>query len=179
MKRIYLLLLTTLLSIPSFAQNAGDTKNLRFYDDLLDRLVGKWDVAAVAHEGKFTLDLEAAWVMNHQYLHVHFKSHEVVPWLNVPFEGEFFFGYNPTNKRYTVHEMTVHGDDGPYEGFCYAHQTGNEFKLVKKWAGSGNATVQRFTWEPHSNSWDIDMRLLVNGKESESQVDMKLATAKQ
>ena len=116
--------------------------------------------------------------MNHQYLHIHFKSHEVVPWLHVPFEAEFFFGFNQTNKRYTVHEMTVHGDDGPYEGFCYAYQTGNEFKLMKKHAGSDNATVWRFTWEPPTKSWDIDMRLLVDGKEGEPLVDMKLVAAK-
>ena len=72
--------------IPSFAQNAEDTTDGRFHDDLLNNLVGKWDVTAIAHGEKFTLNLEAEWVMNHQYLHIHFKSHEVVPWLKVPFE---------------------------------------------------------------------------------------------
>lgn len=34
--------------------------------------------------------------------------------------------------------MSVFGDNGPCEGFCYASQTDNEFKLCKKWAGSDN-----------------------------------------
>jgi len=178
MKKIYFLFITALIYIPSFAHNAADTTDGSFHDDLLNNLVGKWDVAAMAHGESFTLNLEAEWVMNHQYLHIHFKSHEVVPWLKVPFESELFFGYNQTNKRYTVHEMTVHGDDGPYEGFCYAYQTGNEFKLVKKHAGSDNATISRFTWEPMAKTWNIDMRLLVDGKEGEPLVDMKLVAAK-
>ena len=175
---ILLLFITTFIGMRVNAQNAEDTTKRQFHDELLNNLVGKWDVKATAHDEKFTLNLEAEWVMNHQYLHVHFKSLEVVPWLNVPFEGEFFFGNNPSEKRYTVHEMTVHGDDGEYEGFCYAYQTGNEFKLMKKHAGSDDATVQRFTWNPQSKSWDINMTLLINGKEGESQVYMKLTSSK-
>ena len=170
--------ITVLMGVSANAQNGEDTTKRQFHDELLDHLAGKWDVKATAHDEKFTLNLEAEWVMNHQYLHIHFKSREVVPWLNVPFEGEFFFGNNPSEKRYTVHEMTVHGDDGVYEGFCYAYQTGNEFKLMKKHAGSNDATVQRFTWDPKSKSWDINMTLLINGKEGESQVDMKLTSSK-
>lgn len=178
MKHTYFLIIAAFITTAAFAQNTEDTADGRFHDDLLNHLVGKWNVTATAHDEKFTLHLEADWVMNHQYLHIHFKSHEVVPWLKVPFEGEFFFGYNQENKRYTVHEMTVHGDDGPYEGFCYAYKTGNEFKLMKKHAGSDDITVQRFTWEPQSKSWDINMDVLVNGKEGESLVDMKLVTSK-
>lgn len=189
MKKIYFLFVAALIYIPSSAQSDEQSKDGRFNDSLLNLLVGKWNVTSIAHENSFTAILEAEWVMNHQYMHVHFKTNEVIPWLHVPFEGEFFFGYNQTNKRYTVHEMTVHGDDGPYEGFCYAYQAGYEFKLMKKWAGTGEGfgkrtgaedtlTVQRFTWEPLSMSWDIDMRLLVDGKEGESLVDMKLTAAK-
>ncbi len=173
-----LIILTSFIPANSFAQSAEDTSDGSFHDDLLNNLVGKWDVAAIAHDEKFVLSLEAEWVLNHQYLHIHYKSHEVVPWLKVRFEAELFFGYNQSAKHYTVHEMTVHGDDGPYEGFCYAYQTGNEFKLMKKHAGSNNATVSRFTWEPSSKSWQMDMRLLIDGKEGESLIDMKMVTAK-
>lgn len=175
---ILIIALSTFIMNPAFSQSAEDSTDGSFHNDLLNHLVGKWDVTAIAHGEKFTLNLKAEWIMNHQYLHIHFKSHEAVPWLKVPFEGEFFFGYNKTNKRYTVHEMTVHGDDGLYEGFCYAYQTGNEFKLMKKHADSDNATIQRFTWEPKSKSWDINMTLLIDGKEGESQVDMKLVASK-
>ncbi len=167
-------LLLMLIAPASFSQNVGDTTDGRFNNQLLNHLVGKWDVEAIVHDEKFTIDLEAEWVMNHQYLHIHLKSREVVHWLKVPYESEFFFGYNRSNKRYTVHEMSVFGDDGPYEGFCYGYQAGNEFKIVKKWAGSDTLTIQRFTWKPDSKSWHIDMRQQIDGKEAESIVFMKL-----
>jgi hypothetical protein len=175
---IILITLSALIISPTFAQTAEDSTDGRFHDDLLNHLVGKWDVAAMVHGQKFTLNLEAEWVLDHQHLHIHYKSHEVVPWLKIPFEGESFFAYNHANQRYTVHEMTVHGGDGPYEGFCYAYETGNEFKLMQKWAGSDTLTAQRFTWEPLSKSWHITAKLLVDGKEGESFIDMKLVAAK-
>lgn len=47
-----------LITIVSFAQTAGDTAG-RFYDDLLDHCMGKWDVNATVYGQKFTLDREA------------------------------------------------------------------------------------------------------------------------
>ena len=173
-----LTILFTLITAVSFAQNPEDTTDGRFHDDLLNHLVGKWDAAAIVHGQKFTLNLEAEWVLNHQYLHIHLKSHEVIPWLKVPFEGEFFFGYNQTNKQYTVHEMTVHGTSGPYEGFCYGYRSGNEFKAVAKFSAD-SITVQSFVWEPASGSWNIKSRWVVAGKGSEPFLEMKLAAVKQ
>jgi hypothetical protein len=175
---IIVIALSALIISPTFAQSAEDSTDGRFHNELLNHLVGKWDVAAIVHGEKFTLDLEAEWVMGHQNLHIHYKSHEVVPWLKIPFEGESFFSYNHAKKRYIVHEMTVHGGDGPYEGFCYAYQTGNEFKLMQKWIDSDTATVHRFIWEPASKSWHITSKLLLDGKEGESFIEMKLVAAK-
>src|SRR5687768_17166891 len=103
----------------STGQVAKDGSDARFYDALLDQLVGKWDVSAVVNGQKFTLDREAEWVMDHQYLRLHEKSREVIPWLKVPFERTIFIGYNHDSKRYLVYELTVHGGDVPTkpEGF--------------------------------------------------------------
>jgi hypothetical protein len=169
-----LLFSATLFGSVLFAQNSKDTADGRFHDDFLNHLVGKWDVSLSAHGSDFTMVLEADWVMNHQYLHIHEKSREIVPWIGAPFESEFFIGYNHEHTRYVVHEMTVFGDDGPYEGFCYAYRSNNEIKLIKKWeANSDTVTIQRFVWEPISTSWHIEMRLEVAGKEGEILVDQK------
>jgi hypothetical protein len=175
---IAMIVLSVFISPAAFAQSTGNSKDEIFQNELLDHLVGKWDAAATVHREKFTLNFEVAWVMNHQYLHIHFKSNEVVPWLKIHFEGEFFFGYNKTTKRYIVHEMNVHGDKGTYEGFCYADQTGNEFKIMKKW-GSDSLLVQRFTWEPTSKSWHIHSNFQIDGKEGQTFLDMKLTAIKQ
>ena len=74
----------------AFAQSAGDTADRRFHDDLLNNFVGEWEAVATGHKVIFTLNFEVKWVLNHQYLRVHFKSNEVIPWLKVPFESDLF-----------------------------------------------------------------------------------------
>jgi hypothetical protein len=178
LKTVSLITLFIFLASCSFAQTAGDTTR-RFYDDLLDNFVGKWDVSATAHGQKFTLDREAEWVMNHQYLRIYEKSREVVPWLKVPFERTIFIGYNHRSKRYVVYELTVHGADVPHEpeGLYYGERTGNELKMVVT-KGSEVASNQRFTWEPASRSWHFQGRRVIAGKEKEPSVEQKAIRAK-
>jgi hypothetical protein len=178
MKKLYFLIIAAVLYIPSFAQKAEDTTDGRFHDDLLNHMVGKWDGGSVAHGTAFTMDLfEAGWVMNHQYLRLHFKSKEVVPWIGVPFEAEIFFGYNHTDLRYTTHSMSVHGDNAPFEGFSYAYRTGNEIKIVSK-ASPDSTVMQKFTWEPSTNTWTMTSNWEIAGKEEPNFLEMKLVAVK-
>ena len=179
MKRLYFLLMAALIATSTFAQATEDTTDERFHDTLLNHLVGEWNGAGLVHGEAFTMKFEASWVMNHQYLHIHFKSNEDVPWLHMPFECELFFGYNQTYKKYIAHEMTVHGDSGPYEGFCYAYQTGNEFKLIKKVSETSDTiSIERFTWEPMLRTWQMNSSVLIKGKQEEALLDIKLTGAK-
>jgi hypothetical protein len=176
-KTITLITLITFVASCSFAQTVRDTTT-RFHDDLLNNLVGKWDVSATVHGQKFTLDREAEWVMNHQYLRIYEKSREVIPWLKVPFERTIFIGYNHRSKRYLVYELTVHGGDGPIEpeGFSYGDRTGNELKVVLK--GPEIVVHQTFTWEPASESWHFQGRRVIEGKEQEPHVHQKAVRVK-
>jgi hypothetical protein len=179
MKHIYLLFTTILITISTFSQIPEDTTDGRFHDDLLNHLVGTWEVTGTANDNKFTATIQAEWVMSHQYLHIYEKSNEEIPWLHTPLEIEFFIGYNHISKRHIVHEISVFGSDGPYEGFCYAYCNGNEMKLVKKCESDSNTiTVQRFTWEPVSNSWHSEIRQMINGNEGDVLVDQKLVAVK-
>ena len=168
-KVISSLALTVLASCwaaPSFAQVAEDGSDGRFYDDLLDHLVGKWDVDAVVHGQKFTLVREADWVLSHQYLRINEKSREVIPWLKVPFERTMFIGFNHGTKRYIVYELTVHGADTPFEpqGFSYAVRNGNELD-IEHLNGSEVVARSRFAWDPAANSWTFQGRRVIAGKE--------------
>ncbi|WP_426671505.1 hypothetical protein ACPPVU_09730 [Mucilaginibacter sp. McL0603] len=177
MKKICFLFLFTLIAIQMFAQNKADTISGQFHDDLLDHLVGKWNVTSIAHGSPFTSVIDAKWVLNHQYLHVHLKSNEVIPWWHVQMEYDEFIGYNHNSKRYVVHGMSIEGDEDLSEGFCYGYRTGNEFKVVAKF-GVDSLVVQRFTWEPASVSWNIKSNWVIAGKEGEVFLEMKLVAAK-
>ena len=166
------LVLPAALAPVALGQVARDASDPRFHDDLLDRFVGKWEVSAVVHGQKFTLDREAEWVLSHQYLRVHEKSREVVPWLKVPFEQVLFVGYNHRSKRYVVHEMSVHGADVPFEpeGFAYASRTGDEL-TVEYMNGTEVFARARWTWDRTSSTWHTQGRPVIAGKEQEPHLD--------
>ena len=164
----------------SFAQKAENTSDGRFHDDLLNKLVGTWSVSGVVHGFRFgTMELNAEWAMNHQYLRVHEKSADTIPWIGTQFERVFFIGYNHNSRHYVVHDMTVFGAEDPYEGFCYAYKNGNEIKLVQKARyTSDSVNIQRLTWQPSSGSWHIEARWMVSGKETELFIDQEVVSIK-
>ena len=166
--------LTAFIASSAFAQAAGKKK---FQDDLLDHFVGKWDAIHIGHGSKFTSQYKGEWVINHQFFHFYSKTNEVVPWLGVPMEYEYFIGYNHPAKRYVVHGMNAFGSDD-YEGFCYASRNGNELTMVQKGTDSTKVVVQRYTFDPTSNSWLIQSRKRISGKEGEVFVEIKLTAAK-
>ncbi|MEP6952266.1 MAG: hypothetical protein ABI863_23445 [Ginsengibacter sp.] len=176
MKQVYFLLIAALISIPSFAQAVKDSTDHRFHDDLLDHLVGKWHDTATAHGHVFTSEIDAGWVLNHQYLLIHLKSNEVVPWWHVQMEYYEYIGYDHYQRRYTIHGMSIEGDEDLSEGFSYGYRNGNDFKTVAKFGADTNI-VQHIIWQPKSNTWLIQSRSETNGKEGELFLEMKLTAA--
>jgi hypothetical protein len=168
------IVMTAFIASSAFAQAGGGHK---FQDDLLDRFIGKWDATLNGHGSKFTSQYEGEWVINHQFFHFYCKTNEVVPWLGAPMEYEYFIGYNHPDKRYVVHGMSVHGSDD-YEGFCYASRNGNELTMVQKGTDSTKVVVQRYTYDPTSNSWLIQSRRRISGKEGDVFLEIKLTAAK-
>jgi len=176
---VILIVLDMLTTTYVAAQNKEDTARNGFQDELLNHLVGKWYVTSFAHGRPFTAYIDAAWVLHHQYLHIHFKGNEVVPWFGVPMEYEEYIGYNHHQNRYVVNGVSIEGSDD-FEGFCYAYRNGNEIKLMQKISPPSDTTiVQRMIWEPDSGSWLIQSRALVGGKEGKLFLDMKLTPVKQ
>jgi hypothetical protein len=162
-----------LMATDVFSQNTKDTTDHLFRDDLLDHLVGKWNITSFAHGSPFTATMDADWVLNHQYLHIHFKGNEVVPWFGIPMEYEEYIGYNHNQHRYVVYGASIEGSDD-FEGFCYAFRHDNELKLMQKVNTADKTVIQRMTWEPESGSWIVQSRPEVAGKEGKIFLDMKL-----
>ncbi|MEP6947678.1 MAG: hypothetical protein ABI863_00325 [Ginsengibacter sp.] len=178
MKRVYFLIIATLITSITFAQKVADTTNGQLHDDLLDHLVGKWNITSVAHGFSSTAVLGAEWVLNHQFLHYHLKSNEAIPWIHMQMEIDCFISYNHSSKHYVVLGMSVFGVDD-FEGFCYGYRNGNELKLIQKGNNKTDPTnIQRYTWEPISKSWAIQSRRVIAGKEGDVFLDMKLVAAK-
>ena len=72
--------------------------------------------------------------------------------------------------------MSIEGDEDISEGFSYGYRNGNDFKTVAKFGADTNV-VQHFIWHPETNTWNIQSRPEINGKEEEVFLDMKLRPA--
>ncbi len=175
---LFFIVANVFIVVPVYAQSTEDTTGNLFHDDLLNHLVGKWYVTSFAHGSPFTATIDADWVLNHQFLHIHFKGNDVVPWFGVPMEYEEYIGFNHKQHRYVVNEVTIQGADD-YEGFCYAYRNENELKLIQKTISSEETVIQRMTWDPEFGSWIIQSRPEVDGKEGRLFLDMKLTPVKQ
>ena len=166
-------LMAMCISLLSHAQTGLDTTDRRFNDDLLDHLVGNWHVTSVAHDHAFTAEVDVKWVLNHQYLLFHLKGNEVVPWWGVEMEYFEYIGYNHYKRRYTIHGMSIEGDEDLSEGFGYGYRNGNEFKTSAKFSAD-TTLIQHMTWQPKTTTWLIQSRPEIKNKEGEVFLELRL-----
>lgn len=161
---VWILVLTSffIVSVQSTSAQA-DTVPRHFTDDLLDHLVGNWKVYSTAHGFKSTGRLDAAWVLNHQFMHVHLKSDEIIPWWQVQMEYDEYIGFNHNRQQYTIHGMSIEGDYDPTDGVATGSRNGNEFKTVAV-ANKDTSVVQRMVWFPDRHEWIVKSNMMVGEK---------------
>lgn len=58
-----------------------------------------------------------------------------------------YIGYNHYKQRYTIHGMSIEGDEDLFEGFCYGYRNGNDFKTIAKFSAD-TSVVQHLIWQP-------------------------------
>ena len=149
MKGGFILVLMVLVPSVGVAQ---ETPTSAFHDDLLEHLVGKWNVRGIVHGRPSRQTIDAEWVLNHQFLRVYEKSAETVAGTNVPYEGVFYFGFDNVSKRYVVHLLNVFGGRDS-EGLGLGQRSANEIKVTFK---THDASItSRFVWQPEARTWRI------------------------
>jgi hypothetical protein len=168
MIRLCALMFTLLSSSIAFAQNqSADNPYAALQDDLLDHLVGKWDVSGTSHNTATSQTLEVDWVLNHQFIRIYQKSSENARGGSVPYEAMLMVGYDATSKNYVLHLMNIRGGRDA-RGIAFGRRTGNEisfayFDMAPSGLNSAAPTIVdtalrpgiRFTWEPDSKTWHI------------------------
>jgi hypothetical protein len=149
MKREFSLVWVLIVAAVAMAQ---DKTSQSFQDDLLDHLLGKWDITGIVHGNRSRQTLQAEWVLHHQFLRVDEKSMEDVARMDMPYEGVFFIGYDNTEKRYVAHLMNVFcGRDS--EALGYGEQEGNKIRFI--FNGPEGSVVEEFILEAQSREWHL------------------------
>jgi hypothetical protein len=144
-----LLLLLASVMLAQTKPEPLDGPNRPFQDNVLDNLQGKWALkgAIAGHPGD--AELEATWVLNHQFLKLHEKGTTPIPGRPL-YEAEVYVGYDNASERYVAHWIDIYG--GRFsETIGYGVRTGNSIKFTFEYPDGPFRNT--FTWIPESKSW--------------------------
>jgi hypothetical protein len=124
-------------------------------DDLVDHMVGSWKITGqvLGHEAHH--EVQAEWVLNHQFLRVHEKTAADAPKTEHPYEAIWFLGYDSVSDRYVLHLMDIFG--GRFsETLGYGIRDGNQIRFVFEYPDGPFHTT--FRWNSETGTWDWLMK---------------------
>jgi len=119
-------------------------------DDLVDLMVGAWTLAGQVMGRDAHHDVQAEWVLNHQFLRIHEKTAASAPATERPYEAIWFLGYDAVSERYVLHLMDAFGARYS-ETLGYGTRDGGSIRFVFEYPDGPFHTT--FRWSPESSSW--------------------------
>jgi hypothetical protein len=138
-------LLIILLSALSPAQTSAEWR-----DDLVDDLAGTWKLEGRVLGRAAHHDVQAEWVLNHQFLRIHEKTAATAPPAENRYEAIWFLGYDAISERYVLHLLDVFG--GRYsEALGYGTRDGNAIRFVFEYPDGPFHTT--FRWSEEKDTW--------------------------
>lgn len=148
-KAFSLLLLVPFIAFPQSKTEPLDGPNKLFHDELLDNLQGQWTLKGTIAGHLGDADLDAIWVLNHQFLRVHEKGTATIPERPL-YEAEVYIGYDNASERYVAHWIDIYG--GRFsETLGYGTRSGNNIKFIFEYPDG--PLHNTFTWNSASRSW--------------------------
>jgi hypothetical protein len=142
------MLLPLILLAPLLAQQTGPQQQPPFRDDLLDQLVGFWDLTGTVRGDPVHERVDSEWILNHQFLRIHRKAAEG------PHEQLMYVGYDPVSERYLVHLLDTFGGRGS-ETLGYGIRNGDKIQFVFEYpSGPYHYT---FAWDSKEKTWQFTL----------------------
>jgi hypothetical protein len=143
-------LFSALVPTSSSAQTAGGWR-----DDLVDHLAGAWKLEGevVGHAAHH--DVNAEWVLNHEFLYIHETTSAAAPRSEHRYEASWFLGYDPLSERYVLHLLDVFGARFS-ETLGHGVREGNELRFVFEYPDGPFRTNLR--WSPEDDAWQWAMQ---------------------
>lgn len=115
-------------------------------DELLNHMVGKWNITRKFAKREATNSAEAAWILNGHWLQITMKDTSVPP----RYEAHVLITYVLADKRYSCHWIDTYGGAVPETlGIGIREQNSLVFTFTEK----DGALRNTFTWHPESKSW--------------------------
>lgn len=140
-----ILLIATLVPVFSAAQRQPEWR-----DELADHMAGSWVLTGPVMGREAHHEVEAKWILNHQFLRLHEKTGANAPPSERLYEAFWFLGYDAVSERYVLHLMDVFGARYS-ETLGYGTRDGNSLRFVFEYPEGAFHTT--FRWSPETNSW--------------------------
>ena len=121
-----------------------------WHDGLVDHMTGVWKLQGpvMGHLGHH--DVEADWVLNHQFLRIHEKTSASAPSDEHSYEATWFLGYDRVSERYVLHLFDIFGARFS-ETLGYGTRDGDAIRFVFEYPDGPFHTM--FRWSPETGGW--------------------------
>jgi hypothetical protein len=148
MGRATLLVALAFFLLPSLSIAQAPTS---WHDELVDHMAGTWKMQGTVMGKAAHHQVQAEWVLNHQFLRSHEQTEAGAPKDEHPYEADWYLGYDDVSERYVLHLLDVFG--GRFsETLGYGTRDGNEIRFVFEYPDGPFHTT--FRWNPGPGTWD-------------------------
>ena len=150
--RIYLSIMTLWFSVA-----VAGAQPITFEDPLLDRFVGQWLLTGTIAGGEVNHDIDAAWVLGHQYLRFHELARERDESGQPAYEATVTIGWDEPSGRYVCQWLDSTGGGGLIDGaWGYAEPATDTLAFV---FGMGEASTWHttFAYDRAADRWHWTM----------------------
>jgi hypothetical protein len=150
MKTSFLLLLFIALLLALVPCDSTAQSSTAWTDALVDHMVGNWKMEGPIKGGRAHHEIQAEWVLNHQFLRIYEKTTANAPGDESRYEATWFLGYDPISERYVMHLLDMYG--GRFsETLGYGVRDGNAIRFVYEYPDGPFHTTCR--WFPDKGEW--------------------------
>jgi hypothetical protein len=133
-----------------------------FHDELLDHLQGKWVMSGIIMGQPNTHDIDAQWVLNHQYLCFKETSREKNAQGQPDYDAAVYFGYDQATSRNLAIWLDTWGGFGKATvGYATRKEDELHFHFRDDKGGDFHSV---FTYDRKSDTWKVNMDSEENGK---------------
>jgi hypothetical protein len=123
---------------------------VEWHDDLVDRMAGNWIIEGPVMGHPAHHEVQAEWVLNHQFLRIHEKTSADAPAGEHKYEATWFLGYDPVSERYVLHLLDVFGARFS-ETLGFGTRDGDAIRFIFEYRDGPFHTT--FRWSKDKDSW--------------------------
>ena len=131
-------------------------------DPMLDAMTGKWVLTGTIVGKPTTHDVEADWVLNHQFVRIHEVSREKTAAGQPQYDAWVFVGWDDAQKLYVIHWLDVYG--GGYSGRGKGKRDGDSIPFVFHYENDNADFHTTFVWDEKTKTWQWNMDGEKDGK---------------